>query len=112
MDAHMSTIVEALWERGAVAAGSVPLRIAMGYVVHENASAQISGLRMKRMEVNMHAVQLDMEIYFGRIARTDKVTGEINYRRDLYSKADIQGLARDLEGILECFAESSDFLVE
>ncbi|KAL1682992.1 hypothetical protein EV122DRAFT_273971 [Schizophyllum commune] len=111
LDAHMSTIAEALWERGAVAAGSMPLRIAMGYVVHEKALVQISGLRMERMEVNMHAVQLDMEIYFGRIARTDKVTGEINYRRDLYSKAYIQGLARDLEGILECFVESSDFLV-
>ncbi|KAI5892016.1 acetyl-CoA synthetase-like protein [Schizophyllum commune H4-8] len=112
MDAHMATIAEALWERGALPAGSLPLRVALGYVVHEQASVQVGGLRMERMEVNMHAVQLDMEIYFGRVAGTDKMTGEINYRRNLYSKDYIQGLARELEGVLERFAEASDFAVQ
>ncbi|KAL1733898.1 hypothetical protein EV714DRAFT_203599 [Schizophyllum commune] len=112
MDAHTSTIAQAMWERGVVPAGSMPLRIAMGYVVHEKASVQVGGLRMERMEVNMHAVQLDMEIYFGRVGDTNTMTGEMNYRRDLYSKAYIQGLARELEDVLDTFADSPDFYVD
>ncbi|KAI5826096.1 acetyl-CoA synthetase-like protein [Schizophyllum commune Tattone D] len=112
IDAHTSTIAEAMWERGVVPPGSMPLRVAMGYVVHEKASAQVDGLRMERMEVNMHAVQLDMEIYFGRVGGTNTMTGEINFRRDLYSKSYIQGLAHELEDVLGTFADTPDFYID
>ncbi|KAL1745570.1 hypothetical protein HDZ31DRAFT_36115 [Schizophyllum fasciatum] len=112
MDAHMSMIAEALWKRGAVPAGSVPLRVALGYVVHENSCVEVADIKMERMEVNMHAVQLDMEIYFGRVAGTNRVTGEINYRQDLYSRSYAQGLARDLERVLEQFSEGAGFLID
>ncbi|TRM65127.1 hypothetical protein BD626DRAFT_567965 [Schizophyllum amplum] len=111
-DAHMATILEALWERGAVPEGSVPLRVAMGYVVHDATSAQAGNVKMERMEVNMHVVQFDMEIYFDRINGTDKITGQINYRRDLYGSAYMEGIAADVEHILAEFAETSDFTVE
>ncbi|TRM57264.1 hypothetical protein BD626DRAFT_515595 [Schizophyllum amplum] len=110
-DAHMATIMEALWAR-ALAPGNVPMRIAMGYVIHDASSCEAAGVQMERMEVNMHAVQLDMEIYFGRTAGSEKVTGEINYRKDLFSESYVQGLAAETKTVLEKFAETSEFLVD
>ncbi|TRM67083.1 hypothetical protein BD626DRAFT_566124 [Schizophyllum amplum] len=109
-DAPYPRVMAELAARGTPVA-TRPLRTILGYHVLDAGYFEAGGVRAAPMEVNMHAMRWDMEIFFNRQEGAHRMWGEVNYRKDLYRKETMKAFARSIHDILINAARNPDFVV-
>ncbi|KAL1717559.1 hypothetical protein EV715DRAFT_202849 [Schizophyllum commune] len=109
-DAPYPRVMAELAARG-TPVGTRPLRTILGYHVLDAGYFEAGGIQASPIEVNMHAMRWDIEIFFNRREGAHRMWGEVNYRKDLYRKETMEAFAKSIQEILERAARDPDFEV-
>ncbi|KAI5891092.1 acetyl-CoA synthetase-like protein [Schizophyllum commune H4-8] len=109
-DAPYPRVMAELAARG-TPVGTRPLRTIIGYHVLDAGYFEAGGIQASPIEVNMHAMRWDIEIFFNRREGAHRMWGEVNYRKDLYRKETMRAFAKSIQEILARAARDPDFEV-